>query len=67
MTHPRVVVDATAIPARLTGAGVHTARVLAELATFTWERCAAGTAAAYSRALDDPARASSARPRGDSR
>jgi hypothetical protein len=56
VTHPRVVVDATAIPAPSPGAGVHTARVLAEL-----------TAAAYSRALDDPARASSARPRGDSR
>ena len=56
MTHPRMVVDATAIPARLTGAGVYTARVLAEL-----------SAVAYSRALDDPARASSARPRGDSR
>ncbi|HEV2871868.1 MAG TPA: glycosyltransferase family 1 protein, partial [Actinomycetota bacterium] len=42
-------------------------RGLARAASFTWERCAELTAAAYSRALDDPARASSARPRGDSR
>ena len=29
----RIAVDATAVPARLTGAGVYVARVLAELAT----------------------------------
>ena len=64
MTHPRVVVDATAIPARLTGAGVYTARTLAELPRRGDLEVGPS---AYSRALDDPARASSARPRGDSR
>ena len=43
------------------------ARGLARAAAFTWERCAAETAAAYSRALGSPSRPSSARPRGDSR
>jgi len=50
VTYARVVVDATAIPARLTGAGVHTARVLAELARRddleVGAFCAPGTAAA---------------------
>ena len=43
------------------------ARGLAQAATYTWERCAELTAAAYSRALGGPTRPSSARPRGDSR
>jgi glycosyltransferase involved in cell wall biosynthesis len=43
------------------------ARGRARAATFTWERCAEATAAAYSRALGSPSRSSSARPRGDSR
>jgi glycosyltransferase involved in cell wall biosynthesis len=43
------------------------ARGLARAATYTWERCAELTAAAYSRALGGPTRPSSARPRGDSR
>ena len=51
MTYPQVVVDATAIPGR----------------HLHLERCAAETAAAYSRALGSPSRSSSARPRGDSR
>jgi glycosyltransferase involved in cell wall biosynthesis len=42
-------------------------RGLARAASFTWARCAELTAAAYSRALGDPTRPSSARPRGDSR
>jgi glycosyltransferase involved in cell wall biosynthesis len=41
-------------------------RGLARAATFTWERCAELTAAAYSRALGGPTRPSSTRPRGDS-
>jgi glycosyltransferase involved in cell wall biosynthesis len=43
------------------------ARGLARAVTYTWERCAELTAAAYSRALGGPTRPSSARPRGDSR
>jgi glycosyltransferase involved in cell wall biosynthesis len=42
-------------------------RGLARAATFTWDRCGELTAAAYSRAVDEPSRSSSARPRGDSR
>ena len=43
------------------------ARGLARAATYTWERCAELTTAAYSRALGGPTQPSSAQPRGDSR
>ena len=43
------------------------ARGRARAAAFTWRRCAALTAAAYSRALGDPSRSSSTRPRGERR
>ena len=43
------------------------ARGRSRAATFTWRRCAELTAAAYTRAVGQPSRSNSARPRGDNR